>query len=168
MISPRILRRALSTSMLVALLAAPAAQAYSDTVSAPVTRNGRVVGRATALLVTTDTGWAIAQAKVTGFVAPSANQRWRVRTTLRSGCAVPRTGEGLADGEQFEQYEALTFSSRWRLTRIAATTGALTTNDVVRECPTGKQPAGSIVVSLAVQDQAGAATVGRAQLFAAG
>ena len=159
--------RLLPLTLLALLVAAPAAAAYTETVTAPVMRGGTNVGVASAVMITTDTGWAIGDAKVKNFKAPTANTSWRTRTSLKSTCADPKVVDSGIDGEVGANPLTVIFSSAWKTSLIKTFVGPLATNDVIKQCPVGQTPQGSVVLQLVVQTTAGK-TVGRAQLFAAG
>jgi hypothetical protein len=149
-----------------ALVAAPAAQAFLNPMSAPVTRGGTRVGAGAGSLVLADNGWAVTNERARTNRAPRANQSWRALTVLTSGCVDPGFEPGVDDPAD-DHGVSVTAVSRWRTTRITGTTGTLTTNDVVKECPAGLTPGGTIVVRLAIQSLSGT-PVGSALLFAAG
>jgi hypothetical protein len=158
---------ALSIAIAAPLAAAPAANAWSQAVSAPVYRSGSRVGTAHATLVLASNGWAIVNARVVGFRAPSSNHSWRTRTSISTSCTDPGFDPSSDNGDDFH-IVAVNASSPWRTTRIAGTTGNLTTNDFVKECPSGQVPGPSFLLTLTVQNPTGATRVGFAQLFAAG
>jgi hypothetical protein len=158
---------ALSIAIAAPLVAAPAANAWSQAVSAPVYRSGSRVGTAHATLVLAQNGWAIVNARVVGFHAPSANRSWRTRTSIATSCTDPGFDPSSDNGDDFH-IVAVNASSQWRTTRIASTTGNLSTNDFVKECPAGQVPGSSFSLTLTVQNSAGTTRVGFATLFAAG
>jgi hypothetical protein len=164
----RLHARLLASSLAIAcaLMATPAASAFSDSVSAPVTRSGSRVGSATGAFVLADNGWAVTSVKAFSFRAPQANRSWRARTVLTSGCTEPGFDPSVDDPSTVQNV-AVTVVSPWRTTRIAGTTGTLSTTDVVKECPAGLVPGGTMVLRLAIQSTSGA-SAGSALLFAAG
>lgn len=157
---------ALSAAAALALFLAPAAQAFLNPMSAPVMRGGTRVGSATGSLVLADNGWAVTSVRAVGFRAPQANRSWRARTVLTSGCVEPDFDPSVDDPSSTRSV-TVTAVSKWRTTRISGTTGSLSTNDVVEECPAGLTPGGTIVVRLAIQSTSGV-SAGSAMLFAAG
>ena len=155
-------------AVLTASLALPAAaQAFTQAVSAPVYRSGSRVGTATGSFALTSNGWAIINVRVLGFRAPSANRSWRTRTTMVTSCVEPGFDPATDNPDDFAS-TAVSVSSPWRTTRIAGTSGTLTTTDFVEECPAGQGPGSSFRLTLTVQNSAGTQRVGFAQLFAAG
>ena len=156
----------LSLSVVLGLVAAPAAHAFAQTVSAPVTRSGSRVGSANGMFVLAPNGWAVASVKAVSFRVPTANRSWRARTVLTSSCTEPGF-DPATDDPASVQSVAVTVVSPWRTTRISGTTGTVTTTDIVKECPTGLVPGNTLALRLAIQSTTGA-TAGGALLFAAG
>jgi hypothetical protein len=157
----------LSVATAAVLATAPAANAFTQAVSAPVYRSGSRVGTATGSFALTSNGWAVLNVRVLGFRAPNANRSWRARTTISSGCTDPGFDPSTDNGADFHAVD-VTASSPWRTTRISGSSGNLTTTDFVKECPAGQVPGSSFRLTLTVQDSAGTTRVGFAQLFAAG
>jgi hypothetical protein len=150
-----------------ALLAAPAANAYSTRLNATVRRSGHAVGTAHGTLVLASNGWSVVGVRVTGFRAPRSDHGWKVRTILSSSCTDPGYDPSADDGTDFHLVRVLA-SSPWRTTHLSRSTGSLTTNDFVKECPSGQVPGSSLSLSLFISDATSGTNAGGARLFSAG
>jgi len=163
----RLLRPTLLVVAMLALAAPTGATAETFQAEAPVKRAGITVGTGKAKLVYGAHSVAVRSSFVLRFRAPEADASWRARTALSFACARPGFDPSSDDGDDFGLV-SFTLRSAWRTTHLDGTTGTLRINASSRRCPAGKEPAGSALLTLAVQDAAGTENVGRATLFAAG
>lgn len=135
--------------------------------SAPVYRSGATVGTAKATLSVSGSSTSLTNARVNAFQAPAAGRSWRTRTIVRTGCADPGFEPSTDDAEDFH-FTSVVQVSKWRITTLAGTTGALRTWNNVVTCADGQVISGSMTVRLTVKNGANTKVVGSSQLFAAG
>ncbi len=155
------------TTLATSLLFVSVSSALAFPASAPLMRHGHRVGTASANISQAPNGFAVLDAKVTGFAAPSARKSWNVRVVRVSGCADKGFDPSEGNAADFH-FVSMNMATDWYSNFLTGRKGTLYAWDLVKECPAGQVPAGSDLVRLQVKNAAKTQFVGVATLFAAG
>jgi hypothetical protein len=157
----------LLSSAVAALLLFTASANAAWPVSSPIKRGNTTVGQASGMLIVAPEGFAVANVRISRFTAPRRARTWRARTVLSTYCAEPDFDASEGPGDPSGTVSVVARSA-WRQRRIDGTVGSWMTQDLVKQCPDGMGPGGSLRLTLVIRDLADTRTVGFAQLFAAG